>query len=276
MPGNERLAPHPARFRVASAIRIETRLGTVANPRWMSLLGALDGSRSITAAAKKAGLSYKAAWDAVDVMNNLAGAAVVRTTVGGSGGGGARLTARGRGLLAAWRAAEAENHRFIDRLNEVSPRAERDLSTLRRFAMQTSARNQWSGRIVRIRRGAVNDEVELELAGGERIAAVITHESLENLGFERGQEAFALVKASSVIVGKAGGRRLALSARNQLAGRVSRVTRGAVNTEVVISLTRGLSVAAIITNVAARQLRLAAGQRALAIFKASSVILGAA
>jgi molybdate transport system regulatory protein len=142
--------------------------------------------------------------------------------------------------------------------------------------MRTSARNQWSGRIARIRRGAVNDEVEIRLAGGERIAAVITHESLENLGFETGQEAVALVKASSVIVGKPDGRRLALSARNQLAGTVARVTRGAVNTEVVIALKHGQTVAAIITNVAARQLRIGAGQRALAIFKASAVILGVA
>ncbi len=262
-------------FRVASAIRLETRAGSVANPRWMTLLGAIGESRSLTAAAKAAGISYKAAWDAVDAMNTLAGAAVVETTVGGKGGGGARLSARGRALLTTYRAVESENRRVVAGLNADKPHARRELKALGRFAMSTSARNQWSGRIVRVRLGAVNDEVEVRLAGGERIAAVITHESLESLGFETGGEAVALVKASSVLVGR-GARRLPLSARNQLAGTVARVTRGAVNTEVVIALKRGLTVAAIITNVAARQLQLAAGQRALAIFKASSVILGAA
>lgn len=263
-------------FRVSSAIRLETRLGAVANPRWLALLDAIDASHSITAAAKAAGLSYKAAWDAIDTMNNLAGAAVVRTTVGGKGGGGARVTARGRGLLSTYRAVDAANRQFLAGLNSSSERATRDLKALGRIAMRTSARNQWSGRIVKIRRGAVNDEVEIRLAGGVRIAAIITHESLENLGFETGQDAVALVKASSVIVGIPGGRRLAISARNQLVGTIARVTRGAVNTEVVIALKHGQTVAAIITNVAARQLKLEAGKRALAIFKASSVILGAA
>ena len=55
-------------FRISSSIKLETRLGGLANPRWMVLLGDVDGSGSITAAAKAAGLSYKAAWDAIDAL----------------------------------------------------------------------------------------------------------------------------------------------------------------------------------------------------------------
>jgi len=67
-----------------------------------------------------------------------------------------------------------------------------------------------------------------------------------------------------------------LSARNQLAGTVSRVVPGAVNTEVVIALAGGNSVAAIITNASAKEMRLAQGKAAVAVFKASSVILAVA
>ena len=67
-----------------------------------------------------------------------------------------------------------------------------------------------------------------------------------------------------------------LSARNQLAGSVTRIVPGAVNTEVVLELPGGGSVAAIITNQSATALGLAQGSAATAIFKASSVILGVA
>ncbi len=261
-------------FRVSSSIRLETRLGGLANARWMALLAGIDGSRSITAAARVAGLSYKAAWDAVDAMNNLAGKPVVKTAVGGKGGGGARLTTRGRDLLATYRMAEKENERFLAGVNARLKHAGRDLNVLGRLSMRTSARNQWSGTVTRIRRGAVNDEVEIRLAGGDRISSVITHVSVENLGLEAGQDAIALVKASSVMVGAAGGGRMQLSARNQLAGKITRLTPGAVNAEVVIALKGGNTVAAIITNAAARELGLDVGQKATAIFKASSVILG--
>jgi molybdate transport system regulatory protein len=65
-----------------------------------------------------------------------------------------------------------------------------------------------------------------------------------------------------------------LSARNQLAGTVSRVLPGAVNTEVVLTLPGGGSVAAVVTNASAQAMKLKVGAAATAVFKASSVILG--
>jgi molybdate transport system regulatory protein len=138
--------------------------------------------------------------------------------------------------------------------------------------MKTSARNQYSGKVTKVSRGAVNDEVEVQIAGGERIVAVITHESTEGLGLKVGTDAFALIKASSVIV-VADDAGVRFSARNRLAGTVSAVNPGAVNTEVVIALPNGGSVASIITNDSAASLGLKVGGSASAIFKASSVIL---
>jgi molybdate transport system regulatory protein len=142
--------------------------------------------------------------------------------------------------------------------------------------MRTSARNQWSGIIEQLRRGAVNDEIDVQLTGGDRIAAVITRESTENLGLEVGSEVIILVKASSVLVGRSDGSRMSLSARNQLKGKITRITAGAVNSEVVIALRGSSTIAAIITNGSVRELKLEVGQKALAIFKASSVIVAAA
>ena len=139
--------------------------------------------------------------------------------------------------------------------------------------MKTSARNHFEGTVVRIAAGAVNDEVELELAGGQRIVAVVTHGSAETLGLAVGGPAFALIKASSVIVVTDLGN-ARLSARNQLAGTVAKVQPGAVNAEVVIDISEAVAVAAIVTQESAGTLQLAVGMSATAIFKASSVLLG--
>lgn len=259
-------------MRILSSLTVEARHGTFGSQRWMQLLAAIGSEASIAAAARHVGLSYKAAWDAVEAMNNLADAPLVERAVGGKGGGGTRLTPDGERLVATWREVEAENARFIERMNARIEGASHDLDIIGRFAMLTSARNHLAGRIARITTGAVNDEVELELSGGDRIVAIVTHESTERMGLAEGGRAIALVKASSVVVGTdLDGVRL--STRNQLPGIVTRVVTGAVNTEVVIEVAGGNAIAAIVTNTSAERLRLAEGAKATALFKASSVIL---
>lgn len=139
--------------------------------------------------------------------------------------------------------------------------------------MFTSARNQLSGKITVIQRGAVNDEVEIGLPDGQKIVAVLTHSSTESLGLAIGSDAFALIKASWIILltDTAGVR---LSARNQLAGTVEKVTLGAVNAEVILKLANGGVIAAMVTNESVANLGLAPGKAASAAFKASSVIVG--
>lgn len=239
----------------------------------VELLAAIGQLGSITGAAKAVGLSYKAAWDAIDTMNNLAGEALVERVTGGKGGGGTRLTARGRQLVDNFRMIEQVHHDYLERLNLQAGALADDFALFTRFKMRTSARNQFFGTVTRVTQGAVNDEVALDIAGGQQIVAIVTRESSENLGLAPGRQAFALIKSSSVIVmtGADGAR---LSARNQLAGQVTRLMRGAVNSEVVIALAGGGRVAATITNESVDALGLEEGAAATALFKASSVILG--
>ncbi|WP_144108366.1 molybdopterin-binding protein [Paraburkholderia sp. BCC1886] len=140
--------------------------------------------------------------------------------------------------------------------------------------MQTSARNQFAGVVTEVKHGAVNDEVILRTQDGLEIVSVITHGSVATLDLAAGKNAFALVKASSVIV-MVDVSANQVSARNCIAGKVSTVTKGAVNSEVVIAAEAGgAQIAAIITNESVERLKLASGSAATAIFKASSVIVG--
>lgn len=139
--------------------------------------------------------------------------------------------------------------------------------------MKASARNQFFGTIGEIRIGAVNAEVQVILKGGESIIASVTKESVENLGIKSGIEAVALVKAPQIVIATdLGGYRL--SARNQLQGKVTQVHKGAVNSEVIISLPGGEAVAATVTNESIDALNLKEGNAATAVFKAGAVILG--
>ena len=261
-------------IRIGSVLSVHMSAGALANKRWMDLLAKVGELNSIAAAAKAVGITYKAAWDAVDAMNNLSDSPLVQRSVGGKGGGGTQLTVKGRELVEMFRLVEEENVRFLEGLNARLTNADQNLGMLGRFAMLTSVRNQFAGKVARIRTGAVNDEVQIKLAGGERLVSIITRESCENLGLEVGRPVVALVKASSVMVAVDDGEPMKLSARNCLSGVVDRLVKGAVNSEVVIQLKGGNSVAAVITNGAVKLLKLKVGAPVNAIFKASSVIIG--
>lgn len=67
--------------------------------------------------------------------------------------------------------------------------------------MKLSARNQLKGTIVEIQDGAVNGIVKINLGGGNIISAVITMSSIRELGLKVGGTAYAIIKASNVMVG---------------------------------------------------------------------------
>lgn len=228
---------------------------------------------SITQAAKAMGMSYKAAWDAIDTMNNLAGEPLVARLVGGKGGGGTSLTRRGQQLVDNFHVIDQEHRRFIQQLGQQAAGLAEDYFLIRKLGMKTSARNQFQGKVTRITPGAVNDEIELEVAGAQKIVATVTRESTNELELKVGVDAFALIKSSSIIVvtDDQGAR---FSARNRLPGTVGRLRTGAVNTEVEIYLPGGGTVSAIITNTSSDNLGLIQGMSVSAIFKASSVIIG--
>jgi len=67
--------------------------------------------------------------------------------------------------------------------------------------VKTSARNQFKGTVREIVKGPVSAEVTIEIAQGVRVVATISTRSAESLGLAVGKPAYALVKASSVVVG---------------------------------------------------------------------------
>jgi molybdate transport system regulatory protein len=239
----------------------------------IALLEMIDRHGSITKAAKAAGISYKTAWDVLAALDNLSDKPLVRPTVGGRGGGGTRLTEAGKNIVNDYRILERDHLMFLDRLSGKVGDAESLYRYLRRIAVKVSARNTFLGKVTNIRKGTVSVEVTLALKGGETLVAVITKESAASLGLKKGADAFAIIKASSVILGK-DLHDARISARNVLCGTVSKLAKGPVNEDVTVRLPGGNTLTSVITAESARSLKLSKGDHVCAVIKASSVILG--
>jgi molybdate transport system regulatory protein len=141
-----------------------------------------------------------------------------------------------------------------------------------RIRMKTSARNALRGQIEQVELGAVNAEVTLRVSDNLKIVAVITRTSVEEMRLAPWREAIALIKSSFVILAP-GEVPLRTSARNCLAGVVIARDDGAVNSEIVLEISPGETITATITKQSADSLGLAVGQPAMALIKASHVIL---
>ena len=232
----------------------------------MALLEAIKATGSISAAARLVGLSYRAAWDAVQALNNLFEDPLVATTAGGKTGGVAVVTDHGRAVLAAFQRVHAELEAARAKLEHRL-----DADIFWSLGMKTSARNALRGKIVGIRSSAVNAEITLRLADGLEIVAVVTAQSVENLGLVIGNPAIALIKSSFVVLAK--GENLRTSARNQLSGVVSAREDGSVNSDIRLDLGAGKTLSATITLESACALEIAVGDRMTALIKAPHVIL---
>jgi len=239
----------------------------------IQLLEQIGALGSITNAAKAVGISYKTAWDTVNTINNLAEKPLVDRLTGGKGGGGTSLTVEGKKVIAQFNIVQEELRKVLDNLENRLGDTDSLFQFLRRISMKVSARNTFAGTVSAITKGAVNAEVTLTLKGGVPLVAVVTNGAIDNLGLQVGGEAFAIVKASSVIVGT-DLHDAKVSARNVFCGTISKIIEGPVNSEVDVEIGGGNTVSAVITHGSSQRLELKEGGHACTLFKASSVILG--
>lgn len=239
----------------------------------INLLEKIDELGSITKAAKAAGISYKTAWDTINMINNMAEKPLVERLTGGKGGGGTSLTAEGKKIIAQYNTIQEEHRKFLDNLESRLGDTDSLYKFLRRISMKVSARNTFAGSVTKITKGAVNVEVTISLKGGVPLTAVVTNGAIDNLGLKTGANAYAIVKASSVIIGT-DLHNAKVSARNIFCGTIAKIIEGPVNTEVDVEIGGGNTVSAVITHDSAQRLGLKVGGHACALFKASSVIIG--
>lgn len=236
----------------------------------IKVLEAVAEHGSISKAAKAAGFSYKAAWDAVNAINNLLPSPAFVTKAGGKSGGGAEVTLEGRKLIETF-------HRLEERLSKISSiiaaegmEGQQDF-LLWGLTAKISARNVFQAEVVSINKWPVDVEVSLRISGEHILHAVITNEAAVDLGLKPGRRVVALVKSSFVEVTLPD--RGAEDARNRFVGIVTRRIDAERNSELLIDLGHGKTMTAVLPRSDVETLQIAEGAQIVAHFAPQDVIL---
>lgn len=245
------------------------------NDKLFRLLTAIKNTGSISKAARDVGLSYKGAWEIIDRANNLSAELLVDTAVGGRSGGGTRLTPAGQELIDTYFKIQVKHNVFLDQINQQLLSNPNLLFLQNRLRLKLSTRNQLFGKVKKISNDPFHAMVLISLKGGMELTASLTVGSLENLGITEGAGVLALIDTPNIMVVR-DGEKFHYSGKNQLPGTVERIRKGSINSEVVMRLDGGNSLAASVTNESLTKMQLQPEDRVVAIFKAGAVILATA
>ncbi len=235
--------------------------------RRLDVLRRIAAGDSISQAAREVGISYKAAWQAIETLTQAAGQPLVDRTVGGAGGGGAAVTEGGRRLLLL--ADELASAR-----EAVLSRHAGGAMLAAGLELRTSMRNQLSCRVVALRPTAPDDPtvwVQCETRGGLRLSASVTRESADLMGLAPGRGVWLLCKATAVSVGDAHRalRPAVIADMARVNGTVERMAPGKLRDEVVLLLPGGDQWVGF----APHPFTLSAGARAGACVAASALVV---
>jgi len=225
--------------------------------RRMDVLRHIQDCGSISEAARRVGISYKAAWQALDTLSNLAGVELVLRSVGGKGGGGAQLTADALLLLEAADAmghAREQLHVQLEHARQLPTAADPQArnagqagisvaTTLARLQVMTSMRNQWPCVVAQLSRSG--PLVQVQLQGADAGAQFVLHshitdESAQLLGLRQGLPVLAMCKATAVTVQAASAAAALAPGGNVWQGAVTRATRGGTVQELAVRLQSGV------------------------------------
>ena len=257
-------------------------LGHTASDKRLEVLRRVGQTGSISQAARDAGISYKAAWQAIETLTNLSGLPLVDRSVGGNGGGGARITAQGQQLLALADELALARAQVLVRLGHGQPGV---LTGGPGLGLRTSMRNQLPCEVaaVQVLGQGPMVQVVLHTAGGQVLTSLVTRESADLLGLAPGLPVLALCKATAVLVADADTAPAAQPmaeavaepvavAMCELAGVVTDLSPGPGPQEVALTLPGG----GLWVGFAAQGAALQSGSMAVGRFAPSAVVIGLA
>lgn len=238
-------------------------LGHAITDKRLLILRSLSQAGSISQAARQAGVSYKAAWQAIDTLSNLSGVALVEKVVGGAGGGGARLTPAGVQLLdAAQKLGTVRKQLLADMApahakNNMPP-------TPMALAVRTSMRNQLLAKVVAVKTVGALAWVRLQITEEVVWVAKITKESAQLLDLVPGMQIMLLCKATAVRISR---RLVEKPGTNKAYGKVTRHSR-AKATEISLQIAPNISLIGF-----AEEEQIKTGETLYAYLEDSSLVL---
>ena len=253
----------------APKIQFDEVLGTPVVDKRLEVLRSMHHAGSISEAARANGVSYKAAWQALETLSNLAGVPLVEKAVGGSGGGGAKLTLAGLRVLEAADLLSSAREKALAQFVRSGHGVGLNMRGIAGIGLRTSMRNQMPCQVREIRASKGAAAVVLELPDGQQLTSKITLESLQLLSLQPGQKVMAMFKATAVTVAPT---IVGSGEVNLLRGKVVRRGSGAAGVEVSLQITPGLGLVGFADADSPLKLR----QIAMAAFGSNAVVIGLA
>jgi molybdate transport system regulatory protein len=236
----------------------------------IELLEKIAQTGSINAAAKEMKMSYKAAWERINSMNELADHPIINRTIGGKGGGGTTLTEYAYELINTFKKLEELHRQFINRFSEAGDNPEHLAQILNRHFLTTSARNQILSTITQITINQIHAIISMQIAGGGILVSSITAKSAENMHLSVGNEVYGIIKSSDIDISiqKPEG----LENTNIIEGEIESILSNETHTEVSLRINEKYSLVSLLSNEKAKLLQ--EGQRAYALIENSKIIIG--
>lgn len=235
----------------------------------VELLKLIDRYGSILKAAKELSMSYKAAWDTVDAINNLSPQPVVVTLSKGKRGGQSVLTEYGKKLVENYEKVEQFMKIVSEYLSSNIDDIDRALKEFRRLNLGISARNKILVKVDRIISDRINANIYAKL-GKDTVLATITKEALDELNIKEGEEIYFIFKASDVLLSKD---YIKLSSANVLKGNIKDKILGDMNCEVKVEV-GDATITALITKDADIELNIQENTEIYLLIKPSDIIVG--
>ena len=236
----------------------------------VELLEKIDEYGSISKASKAMKMSYKAAWDMVDAMNNLSDKPLVEKVTGGKNGGGTQVTQVGKELINTFKKFKEFYNALLLEVDENELSSDNHLSLIRKLHMKSSSRNMITGHIKEFTTAEYNTKVELSISEDISLYAIIPTATFVDMGLKKGDKVFALVQESSIMLSTQ--QPHGISARNIIKSTISALKTDAVSTEVKLSIGKNTLTSAI-SNDSLESLNLKIGQELYAIIKATDIIV---
>ncbi len=237
----------------------------------IELLHAIQKYGSISKAAKAVPMSYKSAWEAVDMMNSLSPEPIVARETGGKDGGGTTITAYGLQLLKNYAVLKEEHTRFLTRLSELTDIQSGAFKTIGRLAMQISARNQIQAEVVSVESQNVNAKIHLKLKSGQKFVSVITKEAVEDLHIKENQTVIAIFKSSAVLLFNL---RDEKCEENGIEGIVNKIEKDAENAKVQVNIGNHDTIVSVMPVNSLEEMELNEGSSVKVIIKANDIMIG--
>lgn len=234
----------------------------------VALLKAIDRLGSMHAASKEIKMSYKAAWDTLNSMNELADKPILERQTGGKGGGGTKLTPYAYELIEMFDKFSKLHRQFIERFKEAGDNPSKMQTILNRTFLTTSARNQFLCNVTNIISNEVSSVISLACKEKTIFRSTITTKSLQNMNISASQNIYAIIKANDIKITAIKNN----GDENVIKGTISYINKNGLSSEIGLKTDDGFMLIAL--NNTGEILDLKEGMEAFGIFKSENVLIG--